>query len=43
MAYYLQNFDGADDMPAHIKAVLLGNNLTIPFIDASLELGAGKE
>jgi secondary thiamine-phosphate synthase enzyme len=43
MAYYLQSFDSADDMPALIKAGLLGNNLTIPLIDAALELGAGKE
>jgi secondary thiamine-phosphate synthase enzyme len=39
MAYYLHNHEGADDMPAHIKASLLGNNLTIPIIDGILGLG----
>ena len=39
MAYYLHNYEGADDMPAHIKTSLLGNNLTIPIIDGTLELG----
>lgn len=39
MAYYLHNYEGADDMPAHIKASLLGNNLTIPIVDGSLGLG----
>jgi secondary thiamine-phosphate synthase enzyme len=39
MAYYLHNYEGADDMPAHIKASLLGNNLTIPIIDGTLGLG----
>jgi secondary thiamine-phosphate synthase enzyme len=39
MAYYLHNYEGADDMPAHIKTSLLGNNLTIPIIDGTLGLG----
>lgn len=39
MAYYLHSYEGADDMPAHIKASLLGNNLTIPIIGGSLGLG----
>lgn len=39
MPYYLHNYEGADDMPAHIKASLLGNNLTIPIIDGALGLG----
>ena len=39
MAYYLHNYEGADDMPAHIKASLLGNNLTIPIADGALGLG----
>jgi secondary thiamine-phosphate synthase enzyme len=39
MAYYLHNYEGADDMPAHIKASLLGNNLTIPITDGTLGLG----
>ena len=39
VAYYLHNYEGADDMPAHIKTSLLGNNLTIPIIDGTLGLG----
>jgi secondary thiamine-phosphate synthase enzyme len=39
MAYYLHNHEDANDMPAHIKASLLGNNLTIPIIDSALGLG----
>ena len=39
MAYYLHNYEGADDMPAHIKASLLGNNLTIPINSGRLALG----
>jgi secondary thiamine-phosphate synthase enzyme len=39
MAYYLHNHEGADDMPAHIKASLLGNNLTVPIVDGALGLG----
>ena len=39
MDYYLHNYEGADDMPAHLKASLLGNHLTIPIVDGSLELG----
>jgi secondary thiamine-phosphate synthase enzyme len=42
MAYYLQKYEGADDMPAHIKTSLLGNNLTIPIIDGTLGLGMWK-
>jgi len=32
-------FEGADDMPAHIKASLLGSSLTLPVRDGGLELG----
>ncbi|WP_339720818.1 secondary thiamine-phosphate synthase enzyme YjbQ [uncultured Paraglaciecola sp.] len=39
MAYYVHNYEGADDMPAHIKASLLGNSLTIPIVDGALGLG----
>ncbi|MGS2721997.1 secondary thiamine-phosphate synthase enzyme YjbQ [Paraglaciecola aestuariivivens] len=37
--YYLHNYEGADDMPAHIKASLLGNSLTIPIVQGKLGLG----
>ncbi len=39
MPYYLHNYEGADDMPAHIKASLIGSNLTIPIEDGKLALG----
>ncbi len=31
--------EGPDDMPAHVKAALLGSSLTIPVTDGSLALG----
>ena len=37
--YYQHNYEGSDDMPAHIKASLLGNSLTIPITDGRLNLG----
>lgn len=37
--YYLHTYEGADDMPAHIKAVLLGNSLTIPVTNGRFNLG----
>lgn len=37
--YYTHTLEGPDDMPAHLKAVLLGSNLTIPISDGRLALG----
>jgi secondary thiamine-phosphate synthase enzyme len=37
--YYLHTYEGSDDMPAHIKAVLLGSSLTIPITQGRLNLG----
>lgn len=37
--YYEHTLEGPDDMPAHIKAVLLGSSLTIPISDGRLDLG----
>ena len=37
--YYKHNYEGSDDMPAHIKASLLGNALTIPITHGRLNLG----
>ena len=37
--YYQHNYEGADDMPAHIKSSLLGPSLTIPIKDGGLDLG----
>ena len=37
--YYLHTYEGPDDMPAHIKAVLLGSSLTVPIRDGRLNMG----
>ncbi|WP_297795804.1 secondary thiamine-phosphate synthase enzyme YjbQ [uncultured Marinobacter sp.] len=37
--YYQHTAEGADDMPAHIKSVLIGHSLTIPVSDGHLALG----
>jgi len=37
--YYLHNTEGADDMPAHIKSVMIGNSITIPITSGKLNLG----
>jgi secondary thiamine-phosphate synthase enzyme len=37
--YYEHNSEGSDDMPAHIKSVLIGNSITIPVTNGSLNLG----
>ena len=37
--YYIHTYEGPDDMPAHIKASLLGNNLSIPISNGRLALG----
>lgn len=37
--YYRHNYEGADDMPAHLKASILGNFLTIPITSGRLNLG----
>lgn len=36
---YLHNDEGADDMPAHIKASLMGNSVLIPVYNGALALG----
>lgn len=38
--YYVHTYEGPDDMPAHIKAVLLGSSLSLPISDGRLNLGA---
>jgi secondary thiamine-phosphate synthase enzyme len=38
-AHYKHDDEGADDMPAHIKASLLGSSLTIPITNHRLNLG----
>jgi len=37
--YYLHNYEGPDDMPAHIKASLLGPSVTIPITNGMFNLG----
>lgn len=37
--YYRHNYEGPDDMPAHIKASLLGSSVTIPITKGRLNLG----
>ena len=37
--YYRHTSKGPDDMPAHLKAVLLGSELTIPISNGRLALG----
>lgn len=36
---YLHNDEGSDDMPAHLKAALLGSSVTIPVRNGKLALG----
>ncbi|MEX0316186.1 MAG: secondary thiamine-phosphate synthase enzyme YjbQ [Allomuricauda sp.] len=37
--YYIHTYEGPDDMPAHIKASLLGNSIQIPITNGELNLG----
>lgn len=37
--YYKHTYEGADDMPAHIKASLLGASVQIPITNGKLNLG----
>lgn len=37
--YYKHIFEGSDDMPAHIKSVIIGCEITIPITKAKLNLG----
>ena len=36
---YIHDYEGADDMPAHLKASLLGSSVLIPVQDGNLALG----
>ncbi len=38
-AYYKHDYEGADDMPAHIKASVLGSSIQIPITQGMLNLG----
>lgn len=37
--HYEHDDEGLDDMPAHIKAMLTGSSLTVPFADGRMLLG----
>ena len=37
--YFKHRFEGDDDMPAHIKSTIIGNQLTIPITKGNLNLG----
>ena len=38
--YYRHTLEGPDDMPAHLKAALLGSSVTIPITKGKFNLGA---
>ena len=38
-SYYRHDYEGSDDMPAHIKASTLGSSVTIPISNERLNLG----
>lgn len=37
--YYVHNYEGPDDMPAHIKASLMGTSVQVPITNGKLNLG----
>jgi len=37
--YYVHNYEGPDDMPAHIKASLMGASIQIPITNGKLNMG----
>lgn len=37
--YYLHTLEGSDDMPAHIKASLMGTSVQVPITQGKLNLG----
>lgn len=38
-SYYKHTFEGSDDMPAHIKASLMGSSVQIPITNGKLNIG----
>lgn len=38
-SYFIHTYEGPDDMPAHIKASLMGASVQIPITDGKLNLG----
>jgi secondary thiamine-phosphate synthase enzyme len=39
MPYYEHDTEGSDDMPAHLKSVLIGNSISIPVTNGKLNMG----
>ncbi len=37
--YYVHNYEGPDDMPAHIKSSLMGASVQVPITKGNLNLG----
>ncbi len=37
--YYIHTYEGPDDMPAHIKAALMGSSVQIPITKGRLNMG----
>ena len=37
--YYIHNYEGPDDMPAHIKPSLMGASVQVPISNGNLNLG----
>jgi secondary thiamine-phosphate synthase enzyme len=37
--YFVHTYEGPDDMPAHIKAALLGSSVTVPIKNGRFHLG----
>ena len=37
--YYIHTYEGSDDMPAHIKASLMGASINIPITNGKLNMG----
>ena len=37
--YYKHNYEGSDDMPAHLKAAILGSSVLIPITNGQLNVG----
>ena len=38
-SYYQHTFEGSDDMPAHLKASILGSSVQIPITNGKLNMG----
>lgn len=37
--FYKHTYEGSDDMPAHIKASMLGNSVSVPITNGKMNLG----